>query len=296
VSDTWQGEGWWIASDGKWYPPESHSEAPAPASPLPAPPVTPAPGDAVPAAPTSRWLGRSPQPPATATATLGDSPDAPPVPPRSSRWSKPRGTPAPVTGPAPVTPVTYPLLDAPVRRPPPQRPVAIWVFISIGAVAVTLLIAYFVAIAGHGGVPVSEDGTITVLFPASGRPTFSGTIGGTALTGRVTDSSSTTTPSDNGSISASTRSFVYKGRYGGNAFVLHLSLTTPAPGAEGEWRVTGTDGSNAVNGEVNFDQATESNQIPFSGSIGSQPILGSAVITERSGGTMMVSVAYGNLP
>ena len=32
MSDTSQGEGWWLASDGKWYPPTS---APAPASPMP---------------------------------------------------------------------------------------------------------------------------------------------------------------------------------------------------------------------------------------------------------------------
>ena len=24
MSDTSHGEGWWLASDGKWYPPESH--------------------------------------------------------------------------------------------------------------------------------------------------------------------------------------------------------------------------------------------------------------------------------
>ena len=32
MSDTSQGEGWWLASDGKWYPPSS---APTPASPMP---------------------------------------------------------------------------------------------------------------------------------------------------------------------------------------------------------------------------------------------------------------------
>ena len=33
MSDTSQGDGWWLASDGKWYPPT--------ASPAPAPPETP---------------------------------------------------------------------------------------------------------------------------------------------------------------------------------------------------------------------------------------------------------------
>ena len=50
MSDTSQGEGWWLASDGKWYPPES---APAPAA--PAAPVhgQPALGYAVVARPTA---------------------------------------------------------------------------------------------------------------------------------------------------------------------------------------------------------------------------------------------------
>ena len=38
MSDTAQGPGWWIASDGKWYPPAP--EVPAPAAPAPPPPTT----------------------------------------------------------------------------------------------------------------------------------------------------------------------------------------------------------------------------------------------------------------
>jgi hypothetical protein len=33
MSDRSQGEGWWLASDGKWYPPESRPAAPAPPAP-----------------------------------------------------------------------------------------------------------------------------------------------------------------------------------------------------------------------------------------------------------------------
>jgi hypothetical protein len=33
MSDTSQGEGWWLASDGKWYPPEEQAVAPAAAAP-----------------------------------------------------------------------------------------------------------------------------------------------------------------------------------------------------------------------------------------------------------------------
>jgi hypothetical protein len=39
MSDTAQGPGWWIASDGLWYPPEQHPDAPADeASPTAQPP------------------------------------------------------------------------------------------------------------------------------------------------------------------------------------------------------------------------------------------------------------------
>jgi hypothetical protein len=38
MSDTSQGEGWWLASDGKWYPPTA---SPAPTVPVP-PPYVPA--------------------------------------------------------------------------------------------------------------------------------------------------------------------------------------------------------------------------------------------------------------
>ena len=51
MSDRPQGEGWWLASDGKWYPPESHPSAQQPAAPPsaveplgPAPPLPQTPG------------------------------------------------------------------------------------------------------------------------------------------------------------------------------------------------------------------------------------------------------------
>ncbi|MBI2704461.1 MAG: hypothetical protein HYX32_04115 [Actinobacteria bacterium] len=46
MSDTSQGPGWWQASDGKWYSPESHPSYQAPTAPQPAappPPAAPAP-------------------------------------------------------------------------------------------------------------------------------------------------------------------------------------------------------------------------------------------------------------
>ena len=42
MSDVSQGEGWWLASDGKWYPPETHPQYVAPSGPAdPAPSVEP---------------------------------------------------------------------------------------------------------------------------------------------------------------------------------------------------------------------------------------------------------------
>lgn len=57
MSDTSQGEGWWLAADGRWYPPESH---PGPAA--PPPPPAEAVGDEGPPAPVA----------ATATTTHRD--------------------------------------------------------------------------------------------------------------------------------------------------------------------------------------------------------------------------------
>ncbi len=60
MSDTSQGPGWWIASDGKWYPPESAQPA-TPPPPTPpaymAPPVyaQPTMGYSVPTAPEALW-------------------------------------------------------------------------------------------------------------------------------------------------------------------------------------------------------------------------------------------------
>lgn len=49
MTDRSQGEGWWLASDGKWYPPESHPAAHAPPPPQ-------APGSAYGTAPKTNGL------------------------------------------------------------------------------------------------------------------------------------------------------------------------------------------------------------------------------------------------
>ncbi len=65
MSDVAQGPGWWVASDGKWYPPESHPEA----APPPPPPSTglfaplPAPSTTGPATGLSATNWRNAMPP-----------------------------------------------------------------------------------------------------------------------------------------------------------------------------------------------------------------------------------------
>ena len=41
MADTSQGEGWWVAADGKWYPPESAPGGETPASARPSPATAP---------------------------------------------------------------------------------------------------------------------------------------------------------------------------------------------------------------------------------------------------------------
>lgn len=101
MSDASQGPGWWLASDGKWYPPEKAAPTPASAPPPPTAPV-PAPKAAPPVS--------APQPvppaavPASAAAAVpppaGASPSMSAPPPSSPPPSQPGGG----TGAAPGTP------------------------------------------------------------------------------------------------------------------------------------------------------------------------------------------------
>jgi hypothetical protein len=89
VSDSSQGEGWWIASDGKWYPPD---QVPGPA--VPTEPATPDPTVVTPVE--------------TAPVTPADvAPEAPPT------------TPTPVVAPPPVAPPPVAPAPPPTAAPPP---------------------------------------------------------------------------------------------------------------------------------------------------------------------------------
>jgi hypothetical protein len=65
MSDTSQGPGWWLASDGKWYPPQT-----ATPSPVPPPPPTSAPGTLPAPSPSSMPV----PPPAYVPVTGGPAP------------------------------------------------------------------------------------------------------------------------------------------------------------------------------------------------------------------------------
>ena len=111
MSDVWQGPGWWLASDGKWYPAdaqpgggadqaeattESAAATPAEtASTLVADPVTPAP-----------TVPETPQAPAVEVPTAAAAPVVDPAP-------------APTPSPEP----TVPVVEAPVATPPVAEPV-----------------------------------------------------------------------------------------------------------------------------------------------------------------------------
>jgi hypothetical protein len=102
MSDTSQGEGWWQASDGKWYAPEQHPDYQPPAQPT------------EPTQPAAR-AGEGPPTEATPPPTEG-APPVPPVPPTQAMPMPPPGAPP---GAPPRQP--YPPPGAP-GGPPPGAP------------------------------------------------------------------------------------------------------------------------------------------------------------------------------
>lgn len=114
MSDTSQGDGWWIASDGKWYPPEATPGPVTPPPPTPTPPPTP------------------PAPTPTVPTPTVPTPTAPPV----------TAAPSPAA-PAPTAPPTVP--TAPVE---PSKPVwkRAWFIILL-----ILVVVAIVAVVASGG-------------------------------------------------------------------------------------------------------------------------------------------------
>ena len=85
MSDTSQGEGWWRASDGKWYPPETHPDYQPPAPPAPepepAPPVPPIAETPSPADQNARATIAAPIPQVPPAPAAEPPPAVPPISP-----------------------------------------------------------------------------------------------------------------------------------------------------------------------------------------------------------------------
>ncbi len=105
MSDVSQGPGWWLASDGKWYPPEQ-SAGPAPQNPAPQ------------SSPVSGTTG----PTAIPSIDPSEPPAAPGqgLPPTMPGYGPPNG--APGYGPPPAVPGYGPPPAPPGYGPPPASP------------------------------------------------------------------------------------------------------------------------------------------------------------------------------
>jgi len=354
MSDMSQGPGWWIASDGKWYPPESHPDrrvdpGPSPEpDPVVAPSSSPPLSESEPETPASRWLGREPltpravDPPSDTLASdpsplsdpsLGSDPsvssDPSPAGPSSSRWlgrnPRPPVTPpvGPVEGAEPETPPaptgrwpSPPVMPTVVAPPPvelgpsaPTTPVRAtrsagpWVLAAAAVVALAVASLVVALVAGGGGgrstlATGSETATIHIRAPQSGAPSFSGTVGGLALTGSTTTD---VTESPNTGVLGSVV-FVYKGRLGGTPYVLHVSLESVGSNQELEggpvvFAVTGTYGSQRVTANAEFvvpsaGSGSSSPTVSFDGELGRQLVQGSATARQTTDGTIDVTATF----
>src|SRR5205823_9526589 len=124
MSDQSQGEGWWQASDGKWYPPPRPDVADVPADSAPTQPAAP--------------VGQPPEQPATPTTQPFGPPPVPPpgVPP----YGPPTGPPGSPEGtPAGATPGTPP--GAPAKSGLGRGPI---IAIAAAALVVIAAIVFFV--------------------------------------------------------------------------------------------------------------------------------------------------------
>jgi hypothetical protein len=222
----------------------------------------------------------------------------------STTWSSSPAVP-PGSGPS----------DTPVRRASlateGARSKGPWV---VGAAVLIALavVAVVVALGSHSASTTLGTGaataTVHVVVPRSGQPSFSGTVDGLALTGNVTNGSSASANEDSGTLSLGGVLFNYQGSLGGNPYILHVSIGTTStglsPGGNFAFHVTGTFGSEPVNATVEFNlsssspssSARVSQAVTFNGTIGSQPVLGSATATQDSDGAVEVTAKLTVLP
>jgi hypothetical protein len=261
VSDVSQGPGWWIASDDKWYPPETHPDRIGKSQPV-ADPGAFSPGVDE---PTSPPAGAS-EPPASAFVDTAA-----------------RSTPAPGRAKVPV------------------RLWVLGAAAMVALTAVALVVALTSKSTALGLPIGSERATITITVPPSGRPSFSGTVAGRQLSGSVTGTGtvSTSTVTGSGAVNFGD-AFDYSGSLGGHPYALHVALVVPSGGSgllDGgiNFDVSGTYGSEPVIGTARFvvtSPTARTLTVPFGGSVGTQSISGSASATERGDGSLQVVATF----
>jgi len=246
VSDVSQGPGWWIASDGKWYPPESHPDAMASREPT--------------------IVAPTPHIESSVTAHVT----------------------VPATIPVAGSGASSVLAATPALRRGRSKVLFV---LGVGVLLALAVVALVVALGSDGGsafAPGPETATINIKVPPSGQASFSGSVGGTALTGTVTGS---------GSLTSGVPLFTYRGSLGGTPYVLRVSLGGGGAGSVAQggvvaFQVAGTYGSEQVTGNAEFVLTStgtgRSQNVPFSGRVGSQVISGTATATQGADGTIDV--------
>src|SRR5580698_6750715 len=145
MSDTSQGPGWWLASDGKWYPPEQWT----------GPPNTSPPGAGAPTAqtvaPTQPWTPDQPAPtwptgsPGAGSPGAAGTPDTPGTPPAygANPWpgSAPPAQPGYGTNPSGAAPYGQPIYVTPGGASTNGLAVASLVCSIVGFFFITFIVA-----------------------------------------------------------------------------------------------------------------------------------------------------------
>ncbi|MDA8355965.1 MAG: hypothetical protein M0Z95_06675 [Actinomycetota bacterium] len=292
--------GWWQASDGNWYPPESHPSYRPPVGPAAqAPPV---------------W-GQTPA--AQAPPAWGQTPaaQAPPA------WGQtPAAQAPPAWGQTPTAGTTGGWDPGKVHRQRPPLP-----YLVIAGAVLLSVVAYFAVSAivrtnGLAGIPTgpgsatitwhgasagsgSGGGTLTSsgLTHTPPQP-FNGTIGGVAVSGRATLDLKTvgklltpkvhTTPGGTETITL----YHWTGTLGGTRFtlaiseVLHLPLTTTSKDAYVS--VSGTFGSQPVHAIARQISPASTHELSISGTIGNFSFSGTLRRPTSSDGTSTETATF----
>ena len=198
-----------------------------------------------------------------------------------------------------ASPCTGPCPDVTGARHDVGGPWVLGIVLGSVTVIVLVLVVVLVSVGGPTFTPGTGTVTIHVKVPRSGRPSFTGTVAGRALTGTVTKSVSVS-GAVRGSPSVDKVTFTYKGSLGSTPYVLHVSLTedneSPQRITNETFSVTGTYGSERVDAVAGFEAPTSafdpSHEVMISGTVGHQLVLGNATATQHGDGTVDVTARF----